>query len=80
MRDNLDLHELRERVEHYKAKQRGIRNKSLVLLVGILVLLIIIWSPADMELARTSFQDYLNIWNISIAFFPLIILFILLFV
>ena len=40
MRDNLDLHELRERAEFYSTQSRRIRNRSLIFVLGALITLV----------------------------------------
>jgi|GEM_PF-3108588 len=80
MHDNLDLQELRERVDHYQAKHRDIRNQTVFALILTLIILGFIWLQPPTAFNETSYQDFLTMWNLSIALFPLIILIILLFI
>ena len=80
MRDNLDLQELRERIEHYKAKHRDIRNKTLFAFIMTFVITGFIWFQPEASSSSQTYIDFLNVWNLSIALFPLIIIMILLIV
>ncbi len=80
MHDNLDLQELQERIDHYKSKYRGIRNQTVVAFIGSFIILFFIWFQPDATSNSQTFKDFVNVWNLSIAFSPLIVIIILLFV
>lgn len=80
MHDNLDLQELQERIDHYKSKYRGIRNQTVVAFIGSFIILMFIWLQPDISLNSTNYEDFLMMWNLSISFFPLMMIIILLFV
>lgn len=79
MRDNLDLQELRDRIDQYQAQRRAIRNRSLITLLGTFIILIWIWTQSDVLRTALTDETYNIVWNLSIAVFPIIVGCILLF-
>ena len=69
MRDNLDLQELRERVDYYKTSGRKRRNRSLILTLGIFIVISVLWIQFYSESGGVYFlnsdQEWLKEKNFS---------------